>query len=110
MARNYHSVPKWMQGVVIECTGPLSYVVQMDSGQLSRRHVDQLRDGIEIATEWDIPEVEEDVLMAPMTINTPSDSGETVTEPPAGPDDRTSSRDSNGAVCTSGTTDRRYPS
>ena len=45
MARNYRDGPKWIEGVVIERKGPLSYVVQVDHGMLWRRHIDQLRTG-----------------------------------------------------------------
>ncbi len=42
MARNYRDGDKWLPGVVVERKGPLSYVVQMKSGVLWRRHIDQL--------------------------------------------------------------------
>ena len=45
MARNYRDGPKWMEGVVVERKGPLSYVVQVNHGMLWRRHTDQLRNG-----------------------------------------------------------------
>ena len=55
MARNYRDGPKWMVGVVVECKGPLSYVVQVNHGMLWRRHLDQLRNGPRTAPDrWQI--------------------------------------------------------
>ena len=45
MARNYRDGPKWVEGVVVERKGSLSYVVQVNHGMLWRRHIDQLRNG-----------------------------------------------------------------
>ena len=42
VVRNYRAGPKWLPAVVVECKGPLSYVVQLESGMLWRRHIDQL--------------------------------------------------------------------
>ena len=43
MARNYRHGDRWLPGVVIQKYGPLTYSVQLDSGQVWRRHLDQLR-------------------------------------------------------------------
>ena len=51
MARNHGNGPKWMFSVVIERKGPLSYTVQLESGLLWRRHIDQLRHGINVSPE-----------------------------------------------------------
>ena len=51
MVHNYRQGPKWLPGTVAEVKGPLSYVVQLKSGLLWRRHINQLRDGIQISTE-----------------------------------------------------------
>ena len=57
MARNYTSGPKWETATVMERKGPLSYVVQLNSGVIWRRHVDQLRDGVSDTSndEDDVP-------------------------------------------------------
>ena len=34
MAKNYREGPQWMPGLVVDCKGPLSYVVQLESGLL----------------------------------------------------------------------------
>ena len=47
MARNYRYGPKWLPGTVAEVKGPLSYIIQLNSGLLWRRHINQLRDGIQ---------------------------------------------------------------
>ena len=51
MARNYGHGPKWESGVVVERRGPVSYTVQLNSGILWRRHIDQLRDGVTVPSE-----------------------------------------------------------
>ena len=63
MARNYRDGDKWMPGTVVERKSPLSYTVQMESGTLWRRHIDQLREHAGTATRTDgipiTPEQEE---------------------------------------------------
>ena len=49
MARNYRAGDKWMPGTVIGRRGPLSYTVQMKTGAIWRRHIDQLREHIDRA-------------------------------------------------------------
>ena len=51
MAKNYGGGPKWESGVVVERKGPLSYMVQLDSGVIWRRHIDQLRDGVSVTSQ-----------------------------------------------------------
>ena len=56
MARNYGSGPKWESAIVVERKGPLSYTVQLNSGVIWRRHIDQLRDGVS-DTSQDVEDV-----------------------------------------------------
>ena len=42
-AHNYAQGQKWLPGHVVETTGPVSYQVELDSGEVVRRHLDQLR-------------------------------------------------------------------
>ena len=42
MARNYRQGERWLPGVVVQKLGPLTYSIQLDSGMLWRRHIDQL--------------------------------------------------------------------
>lgn len=41
LVRNLREGPKWVCGTIVEQTGPVSYNVQV-SGQIWRRHIDQL--------------------------------------------------------------------
>ncbi len=41
-ARNFQNDPRWVVGVVVERHGPLSYSIQLPSGQLWKRHIDHL--------------------------------------------------------------------
>ena len=54
MARNYGHGPKWESGVVVERKGPVSYTVQLESGILWRRHIDQLRDGVTVPSDEEV--------------------------------------------------------
>ncbi|KRY59721.1 Transposon Tf2-9 polyprotein [Trichinella britovi] len=42
-AKNYSSEKAWKPAIVVTPTGPLSYQVQTEDGQLWHRHIDQLR-------------------------------------------------------------------
>ena len=58
IARKYRDGPKWMEGIVVERKGPLSYVVQVNHGMLWRRHIDHLRNGPSTAQQtvtWRFP-------------------------------------------------------
>ena len=63
LVRNLRDGPKWIPGIVIEQTGPVSYKVQVND-QIWCRHTDQLLDHNfvveprpEDAKERDIPEI-----------------------------------------------------
>ena len=43
MARNLRQGVPWVAGVIIERLSPLTYLVQVDTGQLWKRHLDHLR-------------------------------------------------------------------
>ena len=43
MVRNLRDGPKWVPGVIIERTGPVSYLVEMSNGMIWKRHIDQIR-------------------------------------------------------------------
>ena len=40
---NFRAGPRWVAGVIVERLGPLTYLVQVDSGVFWRRHIDHLR-------------------------------------------------------------------
>ncbi|BFZ25831.1 hypothetical protein BsWGS_28870 [Bradybaena similaris] len=42
-ARNYSSGQAWLQGTVVDLSGPLSFKVRLPDGRVIRRHLDQLR-------------------------------------------------------------------
>lgn len=42
-SRNYRPGPKWIPATVDEAFGPVSYKVVTSTGQIERKHVDQLR-------------------------------------------------------------------
>ncbi|KAG1958833.1 retrotransposable element [Pimephales promelas] len=42
--RSYTRDSKWMPGIIVDVTGPLSYKVRACDGQMHRQHVDQLLD------------------------------------------------------------------
>ena len=42
-AHNFRTGSRWVAGVIVERLGPLTYLVQVDSGVFWRRHVDHLR-------------------------------------------------------------------
>ena len=47
-ARNFRDSPRWVQGVVADRVGPLSYLVRLPDGNLWQRHIDHLREGREL--------------------------------------------------------------
>ncbi|XP_060542433.1 uncharacterized protein LOC132710425 [Pantherophis guttatus] len=42
-ALNFNGSPKWLKGKIASTTGPKSYTVELEDGQVCRRHIDQLR-------------------------------------------------------------------
>ncbi|XP_060543768.1 uncharacterized protein K02A2.6-like isoform X2 [Pantherophis guttatus] len=42
-ALNFNGSPKWLKGRIESTTGPKSYRVELEDGQVCRRHIDQLR-------------------------------------------------------------------
>ena len=44
MARNLRPGPDWIAGIIVERLGPLSYLVETETHQLWKRHVDQLKE------------------------------------------------------------------
>ena len=50
LVQNLRDGPKWLSGVIVEQTGPVSYRVQV-SDQIWRRHADQLLDHTRVVAE-----------------------------------------------------------
>ena len=72
LARNLLGEPKWLRGIVLEQTGPVSYKVQVGD-RLWRRHVDQLLDASVEGVERN---VESDDCSYPVTDTEPHQSNE----------------------------------
>ena len=47
-ARDFRGSTKWIPGVVVQCTGPLTYMIQLDDKSLWKRHVDHLQSRMEL--------------------------------------------------------------
>ena len=43
MARNLRPGARWITGVIVKKLGPMTYLIQVETGQLWKRHVDHLR-------------------------------------------------------------------
>ena len=41
--RDFRQGHTWLQGKIVKCSGPVSYKVKLDNGQVIRRHEDHLR-------------------------------------------------------------------
>ena len=47
LVRNLRDGPRWLHGTVIERKGPLSYLVQLPSGTVWKRHVDHMLESVD---------------------------------------------------------------
>lgn len=45
IVRNYGVGPKWLRGVIVSQEGPLLYSVELHSGKIVKRHIDQIKNG-----------------------------------------------------------------
>ena len=69
MARNYRDGDKWMPGTVIERKGPLSYIIQMETGTLWRRHIiDHLRERTTLTVHSGSPKASEETTSFPYDV------------------------------------------
>ena len=57
-ARNFREGPRWVRAVVSDRSGPVSFIVKLEDGNLWRRHIDHLRLGVSATLEY--PKVEEE--------------------------------------------------
>jgi len=44
--RNFREGPQWLEGVIVDCLGPASYMVHLKTGDLWKRHVDHIQSGL----------------------------------------------------------------
>ncbi|KAL0151831.1 hypothetical protein M9458_052832 [Cirrhinus mrigala] len=86
--KNFSSGPTWISGTVQKKTGPLSYTIALGSGQVVRRHIDQVRNsqvvspaGTAVGLESSLQDVTE--LPLPESIS-PAPSGDSVGQPTSG--------------------------
>ncbi|KAI2645108.1 hypothetical protein H4Q32_029747 [Labeo rohita] len=86
--KNFSSVPTWISGTVQKRTGPLSYTIALGSGQVVRRHIDQVRNsqvvspaGTSVGLESSLQDVTE--LPLPESVS-PAPSGDCVGQPTSG--------------------------
>ena len=72
--RNFDGKSKWLCGVIVEQTGPVSFRVRLDDGRVVRRHVDHVRSRrVSEREELSVPEIEsssEPLLELPLELPT----------------------------------------
>ena len=56
MVRDYRSGTNWIPAVVVEILGPMTYIVETDTGQRWKRHLDQIKNWIPRAVVDSTPE------------------------------------------------------
>ena len=89
LVRNLRDGPCWLQGTVIEWKGPLSYLVQLASGSVWKRHVDHMLESVdspleETVTPEPVTHELEELPRFPLSPNTPVPSSTVpVAEQPA---------------------------
>jgi len=76
LVRNLRDGPRWLQGTVIEWKGPLSYLVQLASGTVWKRHVDHTLESVdspleETVTPEPVTHELEELTRFPLSPNTP---------------------------------------
>ncbi len=88
-AWNYAGGPTWLEGMVVETRGPLSFCIELREGRIIRRHVDQIRAN---ATKIDGPNSEPCEVEVDAAELMPSPSAEVAKEPAVLPDGETGLR------------------
>ena len=73
MTRNFLQGTPWLPGVVKECCGPLTYMVEVESGVLWRRHVDHIKDRHELELVGEETETEHQRMSEDAVENTNKD-------------------------------------
>ena len=56
-ARDFRGSSKWLPGVVMQCTGPLTYMIQLNDKSLWKRHIDHLQKRVESQASVNAPAV-----------------------------------------------------
>jgi len=98
---------RWVPGTVVERLGPISYLIRVHNQELWRRHVDHIRDGVELPHSTECSPSQEDGAF--LSVPFPSTS-----EVPSEPEDsNTTTSDREPDVQNSSSTEQtepRYPS
>ena len=56
LAQNYRDGPRWVSGTIIQRNSPATYMVKLKSGDVWKRHIDQLREKFDSPQEcFEIP-------------------------------------------------------
>ena len=82
MVRNLRPGAPWVPGVIVRKLGPLSYQVQVNSGQLWKRHLDHLRVRSDTKQPVDSTVPSESDWSTPDFANQPTENERPSTEPP----------------------------
>ncbi|XP_048590142.1 uncharacterized protein K02A2.6-like [Nematostella vectensis] len=79
--KNFSYGPKWLCGTIIQQSGPVSYVVQLSSGGVFRRHVDHLRLRTSTPTVANDLQSSTELAQVPMQTTVPKQIPEEFKEP-----------------------------
>ena len=131
LVRNHRDGPDWIPGTIIEVLGPVTYLVETDSGQKWKRHADQIKDWLSpaprVAQETEQQNSDTDTFDTASEVSSPADDptdSSTSGEPGAGAPNGHASTESplvteetsppeteqSTTTTSSGTMPRRYPS
>ena len=131
LVRNHHDGPDWILGTIIEVLGPVTYLVETDSGQKWKRHTDQIKDWLSpaprVAQETEQQNSDTDTFDTASEVSSPADDptdSSSSGEPGAGTPNGHASTESplvteetsppeaeqSTTTTSSGTIPRRYPS
>ena len=105
--RNMREGPRWVPATVVERLGPISYLIRVHNQELWRRHVDHIRDGVELPHSTECSPSQEDGAF--LSVSFPSTS-EVTSEPE---DSNATPSDREPDIQNSSSTDQtepRYPS
>lgn len=72
LVRNYSRGAKWLPGVIVKRTGPVSFLIKLPDGQVWRRHRDQMRkSNVRLEMEPQLPEADVTVDLPSVAESTP---------------------------------------
>ena len=89
MVRNFREGPRWVQAVIVERCGPLSYLVQTLDGKVWKRHIDHVKIGSE-DTAVEVKDRGQDDSDQASPVTFPEEPGEMTTTAQNAPPESTS--------------------